>query len=108
MAIGNGSGFETTSLGVLSAPGVSVSEETAGGSVTFQLRVTGISGTIVVRFEGNFDDAPADFGNLNGVSDTTITANGTYLYALSLMPVKFVRLRYVSGTGSVAVAVGAA
>lgn len=107
MAIGNGSGFEVTSLGTISAPGTTISEETAGNAVTFQLVVTGISGNIVVRFEGNFDDGP-NWGNLNGNTEVTISGNGTYLYGLALLPVKFVRLRYVSGTGSIAASVGSA
>lgn len=107
MAIGNGSGFETTSLGTISSPGVTESEETAGTAVTFQLVVTSISGNIVVRFEGNLDGG-ANWGNLNGNTEVTISGNGTYLYGLALLPVKFVRLRYVSGTGNVAVTVGAA
>ena len=106
MAIGIGSGYELANLGTLSAAGVTAAEETAGNALTFQLVVSGTSGSVVVRFEGSVDGV--SYGNLNGSTDTTISANGTYLYGLSDLPVRFARVRFVSGTGTVVCAVACA
>lgn len=77
--------------------------------MTYQVTVTDIGTNVVVRFEGSLDNT--NFFNLDqGGADTTITANGTYGFALNGCPVKHIRLRLVSlsgGTPSVATVVGA-
>ena len=104
MPIGNVSGFEMTTLGTLSSAGVTAADETSGANLTFQLVVSGVSGSVVMRFEGSIDGV--SYGDLNDGADITITANGTTLYGLSSFPVRFVRCRFVSGTGTVVCSVG--
>jgi hypothetical protein len=79
-----------------------------GADMTFQVTVSNIGTNVVIRFEGSLDGT--NFFNLSSTNtDTTITANGTYGYALSGCPVQYARLRLVSistGTPSVATVLG--
>ena len=99
-----------SALDSLTSAGVSSSIQTAGVDLTFQVTVSSIGTNVVVRFEGSLDDT--SFFNLDqSGADTTITANGTYGFALNGCPIKFVRIRSVSlsgGTPTVATKVGAA
>ncbi len=99
-----------STLDSLTSAGVSSSIQTAGVNLTFQVTVSSIGTNVVIRFEGSLDDT--SFFNLDQSSaDTTITANGTYGFALNGCPTKFVRIRLVSlsgGTPTVATKVGAA
>ncbi len=105
MAIGDDSGFETASLGTLTAAGVGTAVLCAGVNLTFQIVVSSISTNVVVRFEGSLDNT--NFFNLDqSNADTTITANGTFGFALSGCPVKFVRLRLVSISGGTPSVIG--
>ena len=99
-----------SALDSLTSAGVSSSIQTAGVDLTFQVTVSSIGTNVVVRFEGSLDDT--SFFNLDqSGADTTITANGTYGFALNGCPIKFVRIHLVSlsgGTPTVATKVGAA
>ena len=110
MTLGLNSSFEVSALDSLTSAGVSSSIQTAGVDLTFQVTVSSIGTNVVVRFEGRLDDT--SFFNLDqSGADTTITANGTYGFALNGCPIKFVRIRLVSlsgGTPTVATKVGAA
>lgn len=109
MALGDIAAFEVQSLTTLTAAGVTSSIEVYAQSVTFQVTVSSIGTNVVIRLEGSLDDI--SFFNLAaGSVDYTITANGTYAYALSGISVKHIRLRLVSfsgGTPSVETKVGA-
>lgn len=109
MSLGLRSDFEVETLTTLTAAGVTSSIESTGVNVCFQITVSSISTNVVIRFEGSLDDT--SFFNLDqSNTDTTITANGTYGYALNGCPVKYLRLRLVSisgGTPSVACKIGA-
>ena len=109
MPFGYDSGFDTVSLSTLVAVGTTAAQVVTGADMTFQVTVSGIGTNVVIRFEGSLDGA--NFFNLSSANaDTTITANGTYGYALSGCPVQFARLRLVSlsgGTPSVATVLGA-
>jgi hypothetical protein len=67
----------------------------------FQIVITGISGSVVLRMEGTLDGVTYFNMNAAGV-DTTYSANGTYLLETTrgLRPTK-VRLNKISGTGTV-------
>ena len=109
MTLGLSADFEVETLTTLTAAGTTSSVLSAGAAVCFQVTVTDIGTNVVIRFEGSLDNT--NFFNLDqGGADTTITANGTYGYALNGCPVKYLRLRLVSlsgGTPSVASSVGA-
>lgn len=101
--------FNVQSLTTLTAAGTTTAVEVASNAVTYQVTVTNIGTNVVVRFEGSLDNT--NFFNLDQSElDTTITANGTYGYALNGCPVKYIRLRLVSfsgGSPSVATLAGA-
>ena len=109
MTLGLRSDYETETLTTLTEAGVTDSVLCAGVDICFQVVVSSISANVVIRFEGSLDDT--NFFNLDqSNSDTTITANGTYGFALNGCPVRYLRLRLVSisgGTPSVACIVGA-
>jgi hypothetical protein len=109
MALGDIAVFDVQSLTTLSAAGVTSSIELYAHSVTFQVTVSSIGTNVVIRFEASLDDT--SYFNLDqSGTDTTITANGTYGFALSGCPVRYIRLRLVSlsgGTPSVACKAGA-
>lgn len=91
--------YNTVGLTALTAAGTTTATEVQASAVTFQVTVTDINTNVVVRFEGSLDNT--NFFNLDQSSaDTTITANGTYGFALNGMPVTHVRLRLVSLSGS--------
>jgi hypothetical protein len=108
--IGLRGGYEIHEFSSLTSAGVTDSAQTAGVSLMFQVTVSGVSGNVVVRFEGSLDSV--NFFNLDqDNADTTITADGTTGYALNGCPVKYARVRLVSisgGTPTVAAKVGAA
>ena len=101
--------FNVETLTTLTTAGTTTAVEVVSNAVTFQVTVTSISTNVVVRFEGSLDNT--NFFNLDqSGADTTITANGTYGYALNGCPIKYARLRLVSisgGTPSVASKIGA-
>lgn len=109
MALGDIAAFEVQSLTTLTAAGTTSSIELYSQSVTFQVTVSSIGTNVVIRFEGSLDDT--SWFNLDqSGADTTITANGTYGFALNGCPVRYIRLRLVSlsgGTPSVACKAGA-
>lgn len=108
MPFGYDSGFDTAALTTLNAVGVTATQQSTGANMTFQVTVSSIGTNVIVRFEGSLDGT--NFFNLSSSNtDTTITSNGTFGFALSGCPVQFVRLRLVSisgGTPSVATVVG--
>jgi hypothetical protein len=108
MPFGYDSAFDVADLGTLTGAGVGTAQESTGANTTFQVNVSSIGTNVVVRFEGSLDGT--NYFNLDqSNTDTTLTANGTYGFALSGCPVKFVRFRLVSisgGTPSVGCLVG--
>ena len=110
MAIGLNSGFEVQTLTALTAVGVTDSAVLAGTNVTFQVTVTSIGTSVVIRMEGSLDNTSYFSLYDSTQADTTITANGTYGFCL-YSPVRFVRLRLVTvtgGTPTIATTIGAA
>lgn len=109
MPFGYDAGFDTTTLGTLTAAGVTAAQQVTGANMTFQVTVSSIGTNVVIRFEGSLDGT--NYFNLNSTNvDTTITANGTYGYALMGCPVQYARFRLVSlsgGTPSVVAILGA-
>lgn len=108
MALGSFAGYEVADLGNLTAVGVTNSQATTGVNLCFQIVLSSVGTDVDIRLEGSLDDT--NFFNLDETEqDTTLTANGTYGYALNGCPVKFVRVRLVSitgGTPTVGVKVG--
>lgn len=109
MPFGYDSGFDVATLETLTSIGATSAQKTAGADLTFQVTVSGVGTSVVIRLEGSLDDV--NYFNLNsGNVDTTITGNGTYGFSLSGCPVQYARLRLVSvsgGTPSVATKLGA-
>lgn len=98
MPFGYDSGFDTATLDSLSSVGVTAAQAVTGADMTFQVTVSGIGTNVVIRFEGSLDGT--SYFNLSSTNtDTTITSNGTYGYALSGCPVQYARLRLVSLSG---------
>jgi len=101
--------FSTVALTSLTAVGVTPSVKVIAESLAFQVTTSGVSTNVVIRMEGSLDNT--SFFNLDDAeADTTLTADGTFGYALSGTPVKYVRVRLVSisgGTPTVASVVGA-
>lgn len=101
--------LSTVALTSLTSVGVTPSVQVMAESLTFQITLSGVSTNVVFRMEGSLDDA--NFFNLDdGEADTTLTADGTFGYALSNVPVRHVRVRLVSisgGTPTVSSVVGA-
>lgn len=65
----------------------------------FQVTVADIDTNVVVRFEGSLDGT--NYGSISASgTDETITSDGTYLYSRSKCPLEYVRVRYVSESGS--------
>lgn len=108
MTLGLKAGYEVADLGSITAPGVTVAQVTTGLNIAFQVTVASIGTSVTIRLEGSVDDE--NYFNLDETeTDTTLTANGTYGYALNGCPVKYVRLRLVSidgGTPTVSAKVG--
>ena len=97
-------------LDALTAEGVTENGLSYGAqAITYQVTVSGIGTSVVVRFEGSLDSV--NYFNLDENSvDTTITANGTTGYCLSGCPINYARLRLVTingGSPSVATIMGA-
>ena len=98
MTIGLRSGYEVADLGSISSVGATSSQATTGLNLCFQVTASGIGTNVQFRFEGSLDDT--NYFNLDAnEQDTTLTANGTYGYALNGCPVKFVRLNLTGITG---------
>lgn len=96
--IGNKSGYEVHSFDDLEAVGVSDAARTTGVNFALQVTVADIGTNVVIRLEASVDGL--NYFNLDdNNSDITITANGTYGYALSGCPVQYVRVRLVSISG---------
>lgn len=108
MTLGLKSGYEIANLGSLTGAGVTDSQVTTGLDLAFQVTVASVGASVTIRLEGSVDDE--NYFNLDETeTDTTLTANGTYGYALNGCPVKYVRLRLVSidgGTPTVSAKVG--
>ena len=108
MTLGLKAGYEVADLGSIAAPGVTVAQVTTGLNIAFQVTVASIGTSVTIRLEGSVDDE--NYFNLDeSETDTTLTANSTYGYALNGCPVKYVRLRIVSidgGTPTVSAKVG--
>jgi hypothetical protein len=67
----------------------------------FEFKITGISGTVVMRVEGTIS-GEGWFNVAGDGLDTSYTANGTYLLSSTRgLRCKNVRLRKVSGTGTI-------
>lgn len=92
-------------LGTLSASGTTGSAATSALDHVFTATVSGISGSVTIRFEGAItDSAPSDddFGNIDSANiNSTINSNGSFLYYLDNVPLTYVRAKYISGTGTV-------
>jgi hypothetical protein len=108
MTLGLKAGYEVADLGSISAPGVTSSELTTGLDLAFQVTVSSIGTSVTIRLEGSIDGD--DYFNLDeSETDTVLTANGTYGYALSGCPIQYARLRLVSidgGSPSIAAKIG--
>jgi hypothetical protein len=108
MTLGLQSGYEVADLGSLTGAGVTDSQVTTGLNLAFQVTVASVGTSVTIRLEGSVDDE--NYFNLDeSETDTTLTANGTYGYALNGCPVQYVRLRLVSvdgGTPTVSAKVG--
>lgn len=67
----------------------------------FQLRITNISGSLVVRPLGTLDESLSWFNIANDGLDITYTANGTYLLSTTRgLRLKKLRLDFISGSGT--------
>ena len=88
-----------STLGTLTSAGVTsfAGGESADNAV-FQVTVSSIGTNVVIRLEGSLD--ATNWFNLDSNNvDTTITANGTYGYALVQVPVPYLRGRLVGLSG---------
>lgn len=88
-----------TTLGTLTSAGTTAfaGGESADNAI-FQVTVSSIGTNVVIRLEGSVD--ATNWFNLDSNNvDTTITANGTYGYALVQVPVPYLRGRLVSLSG---------
>jgi hypothetical protein len=108
MTLGLKSGYEIADLGSLTGAGVTDSQATTGLNLAFQVTMANVGTSVTIRLEGSVDDE--NYFNLDeSETDTTLTANSTYGYALNGCPVKYVRLRLVSidgGTPTVSAKLG--
>jgi hypothetical protein len=108
MTLGIQFGYEVVNLGSLTGAGVTDSQVTTGLNLAFQVTVASVGTSVTIRLEGSVDDE--NYFNLDeSETDTTLTANGSYGYALNGCPVQYVRLRLVSidgGTPTVSAKVG--
>jgi len=69
---------------------------------TFQIKTSSVSTNVIVRAEGSLDGT--NYFNMNDdATDTTYTADGTYLLHKFDFKTKFVRLRMVSESGGTSV-----
>jgi hypothetical protein len=96
-------GNETLAFDVLTSPGVSESAiGYAATAISFQVEVSGIGTSVVIRLEGSLTGV--NYYNLNTNGDITLTTNGTYGFFLNA-PGRYARVRLVSingGTPSIA------
>jgi hypothetical protein len=68
---------------------------------TFQVKVASINTNIAVRCEGSLDGTNW-FNLYDSEANTTITADGTYLFHKSQFTTKYVRFYFVSESGGTA------
>ena len=86
-------------LDTLTAEGVTENGLSYGAqAITYQVTVSDIGTSVVIRFEGSLDGVTYFNLDQNNV-DTTITSNSTTGYCLSGCPINFARLRLVSFSG---------
>jgi len=86
----------------LTAPGSTTGFATAGrNNHSVYLTVAAINTTVVVRIEGSADNSAWANLDISGL-DTTLTANGTYLFAIPETPMAYIRVTFVSETGGTA------
>lgn len=88
-----------TTLGTLTAAGTTDFQALGPqDNLVFQVTVSGIGTSVVIRLEGSLD--ATNWFNLDPSElDTTLTANGTTAYSVSQAPVSYVRGRLVSLSG---------
>jgi hypothetical protein len=82
-----------TSTGTTAALDVAVQDMVAATTYGVQVKVASIGVNVVVRIEGSLNGT--DFFNLD-TADKTLTANGTYFYNYSNLPLKQIRGNLVS------------
>jgi hypothetical protein len=92
----------TNTFTQLTAPGSTTGFATTGrNNHSVFLTVAAINTTVVVRIEGSADNSAWANLDISGL-DTTITANGTYLFAIPETPMAYIRATFVSETGGTA------
>lgn len=65
----------------------------------FQAVIADVDTNVIIRFEGSLDGV--NYANIAAdVQDETLTTDGTYIYSRSSLPLEYVRVRYVSESGS--------
>jgi hypothetical protein len=82
-----------TSAGTTAALDVAVQDIVAATTYGVQVKVATVGTNVVVRVEGSLNGT--DFFNLD-TTDKTLTANGTYFYSYSNLPLKQLRGNLVS------------
>ena len=97
----------TNTFTQLTAPGSTTGFATPGCTQhTVAVTVATINTNVVVRIEGSVDNTA--WGNLDsGGLDTTITANGTYLFTCPNTLLAYLRVTFVSETGGTAATIDA-
>ncbi|MDD3135030.1 MAG: hypothetical protein PHF64_00880 [Methanoregula sp.] len=97
----------TNTFTQLTAPGSTTGFATAGrNNHSVFLTVAAIDTTVVVRIEGSADNSAWANLDISGL-DTTLTANGTYLFAIPETPMAYIRVTFVSETGGTAATIDA-
>lgn len=96
-------GLQAQESGVLTAPGQSVTVNAlySDYKISAQVTVSSINTNVVVRLEVSNDGTNWVNANSSG-TDQTLTANGSYMLAVSDIPVSLARLLFVSETGGTA------
>ena len=98
MVLGNKAGYEIADLGQVSGAGVTNPQATTGLNLAFQVNATGIGTSVTIRLEGSVDGN--NYFNLDeSESDTVLTSDGVYGYALNGCPIQYARLRVVAVDG---------
>jgi hypothetical protein len=66
---------------------------------TFQVTTADIDTNVIIRLEGSLDNS--NWGNIAADgADETITTDGTTLFSRSNLPLEYVRVRFVSESGT--------
>jgi hypothetical protein len=109
VTIGTVPNTEVYTLADLTATGTSEVISTSGPHIYFSVTSSGVTGAVVVRFEGSLTNAAGSFFNLStSNADITISTNTTEAY-YTQAPVKFVRANVISiasGTPTIKVSIG--